>query len=151
MVKLNIKTDFRQSNDKEEMEQFPTERGLLSWVPEATIFCTPGLLSNENVIFKQAQHQLHQNPEESTQARQGYKVFSASIPKSVLWVKFNNKQPHFLVYNQWDYSCRKYSILKDYTISFKDGSHMIFLDFHFFKLSNIHEQDETERWGGGGK
>lgn len=26
---------------------------------------------------------------------------------------------------------------------------MIFLDFHFFKFSSIHEQDETERWGWG--
>lgn len=40
------------------------------------------------------------NPEEKTKATNCCKLFSTSIPKSVLQVKFNNKEPYFLVWNQ---------------------------------------------------
>lgn len=42
------------------MKTFPMESGLLFGAQEATMFYTPGLLSSENVILRQAQHQLHQ-------------------------------------------------------------------------------------------
>lgn len=70
MVKLNIKPAFRQSNDKVEMKQFPTETSLQFGVQKAIIFYTTGLLSSKNVILRQAQTApAPSNLEENSQAR----------------------------------------------------------------------------------
>lgn len=66
------------------MKTFPMESGLLFGAQEATMFYTPGLLSSENVILKTGTAPAPSNLEENSQARQGYKTFSAGIPKPVL-------------------------------------------------------------------